>query len=115
MNNLSKFIKQILGHFPTRLPIGLTEFEAWYKDIVTTYDLLDNDSIKWAVATMILQGPPAKSRRAKFEFVQLILKGMASEVATQVMLDLKAKQKAEIEAAKLAATQLTESLNGQQE
>lgn len=115
MNTLSKIVKQLLGYIPTRLPIGLTEFEAWYKDIITTYDLLDNDSIKWAVATMVLQGPPAKFRRAKSEFVHLILKGMASEVATQVMLDLKAKQKAAIEAAKLAATQSAESPSEPQE
>lgn len=98
-----QFFNKILGFFPSNLPHGMTEFDKWSNDLIFTYDLPNNDSIKFALATMILHLEPTECDKPKRYFGRAVQKGMAAQVAHGVMQTLKDKQKAEEEAAKAAA------------
>ncbi len=44
------FLKKLLFFFPSKLPSGLAQFDAFAQDIIDVYGLPDNDSFKWVVA-----------------------------------------------------------------
>ncbi len=98
-NWVIKTYNKILGFIPTHLPVGMTEFEAWAKRVIHTYDLPQNDSSKFALATMILHAGSTEAKKAIRYFGLSARKSMANQVAAQVMQDLKTKQ---AEATKLA-------------
>lgn len=105
MNSLKKCHKYMtrLFHFiPTALPIGITEFDKWAKDIIDTYGFPDNDSIKFSMAVMILHLSATTAYKPKRYFALATLKGMSNQVVSQVIQDLKAKQQAEADKAKEA-------------
>ena len=108
LNRLRLALKRVLAKMPTRLPQGLTEFEAWVNDI---YELsgtvMTLDSARFALATTIINLPPTANRRPKSYFVQVLQKGSASEVAAYVFHDIKQKQKAAFEAAQQEAMKKT--------
>jgi hypothetical protein len=87
-----------------KLPTGMTEFENWAKSIIAMTDLPDNDSMRFALASAIWGLKPHEGHVPLEYFAEVLIKGAASQVAGQVLQDLKAKQQAEIEAAKAAAT-----------
>lgn len=107
MNRILSFIKtlfaSIANRIPTKLPQGITEFEAWASSIIQHYKMPDNDSIRFALAVSILHLPSTASHMPKHFFGKTLLKGAASQVAGGVMQDLKDKQKAEATAAALVS------------
>ncbi len=103
---LKNLYNKLLFRFPTKLPIGATEFEKFYKSIVQTYDFPDNDSVRFALATMILHAREDMAYTPKFWFVKRLIKGAANQVASQVFTDMKIKQKAAEDAAKQAALEV---------
>lgn len=118
MNALQK-VKNILNKviflLPSRLPSGMKEFESWASSIIQTYNFPDNDSTRFALATMILHLEsvakielnllivkiliPTSAFKSKQYFAQTVLKSMSNQVAAGVMQDLKEKQKREAEEA----------------
>lgn len=107
-NKLKKLIQKLLTFFPSRLPIGMTEFESWANSILDSYDFPNNRSTKFALATMILHsnnepktfidfivGSPAY--RSKRYFAIKLFKGASNQIAAAVMEDLKNQQKLEAE------------------
>lgn len=108
LTKINQFLIKVRNAFPAPLPRGMEEFETWSNALIVTYDLPDNDSIKFALATMILHLGPTECDKPKRYFARAVLKGMAAQVASAVMYNLKEKQKAE-EAAKLAVV----TANGQ--
>lgn len=105
---VKKFFRKLSFFFPTRLPNGMTEFETWAKDIIDTYNLPDNPSVRFAFASQILHSGATEAYRPKRYFVLLTLKGMSNQIAHGVMQDLKAKQQAAEEAAKASVTDESE-------
>jgi hypothetical protein len=103
---LTKLYNKVLFRFPTKLPNGATEFETFYKSIVQTYDFPDNDSVRFALATMILHAPESMAYAPKFWFVRRLIKGAANQVASQVFTEMKIKQKAAEDAAKAEQVRL---------
>lgn len=116
---LSKLVKLgqlIRAFFPSALPIGVTEGNAWLDSIVNLYNLPDNDSTRFALSSMIGHMNPTAAFKSKFYFALLAWKSMANQIAYAKMHELKekqqalvAKEKAEAEAQlakKLEATQL---------
>ena len=95
MNKLQSIYNQLIAHIPTKLPKGITEFDEWAKSIIKTYEMPDNDSIRFALAVSIMHLPATAARKAKAYFGAVLHKGAASQVAGQVMQDLKAKQASE--------------------
>jgi len=94
-------VKRILSYFPTKLPVGMTEFKAWSADIIELVGpIADERSLRWAVSNMIMHLPSTNDRAPKNYFVKCLRKTAANQVAGQVFLDIKAEQE---EAAKKAA------------
>jgi hypothetical protein len=90
-----------------KLPVGMAEFHAWADDILDTYDMPNNDSTKFALATAIMHAKNGQGYFSRDFFGQVLIKGAANQVAHAVMTELKEKQerlaaeeKAQAEAAK---------------
>lgn len=94
-------VKRLLSLLPTPLPVGMTEFESWSDDIINlSGPYADTDSMKFAIASMIMHLGPQKSHVAKNYFVRSLRKTAANQVAGQVFTNIKEKQqKAAAEAA----------------
>lgn len=99
---------KVLAFVPTALPFGLDEFNTWADRIIFTYDLPDNDSSRWALATMIQHCGATEATKPMRYFGRCARKGGANQVSAYVMQTLKMKQKAE-EEARLAEQKTLES------
>jgi hypothetical protein len=102
LEKVYKVFRKIYFFFPTPLPRGMAEFESWAKDIIDTYSLPDNDSVRFAFATQILHSDSSQAFKPKRYFVLQTLKGMSNQIACGVMQDLKEKQAAQAAAEKAA-------------
>jgi hypothetical protein len=86
-------VKRILSYLPTALPVGLTAFNQFASDIIElTGPLAEEDSLRYVVATQILNLPSTRSWKPKAYFVSCIRKAAANQVASQVFTDIKEKQ-----------------------
>lgn len=110
------FFKRITAYLPTPLPVGVTEMDAWMDDIIALAGpYADADSMKWAIATMVLHMGSNKdgSSRAyvpKMYFVNGLRKSAANQVASAVFQSIKAKQQAaEATASNTDATSVKEA------
>ncbi len=98
MKQLPLPLKRILSYLPTKLPVGLTQFDAFAESIIElSGNYADTDSMKFAIASMIIHLPAGKAAVPKAFFVNSLRKSAANQVASQVFQDIKAKQ-AEVEA-----------------
>lgn len=104
-----KLLKKVASLLPTKLPVGMAEFNTWADSIIELSGrFADDDSLKFALANMIMHLGPQRSSVPKNHFVRSLRKTAANQVAGQVFLDIKEKQKAQQEeAAKLAAQPTT--------
>lgn len=103
------FIKKALNKLycllPTALPRGMTEFETWADSIITTYDFPNNDSVRFALATMIIHSGPQDDAKPKYQFARAVRASMSKQIAGGVFQDIKTRQ---IEAQKAEAAKLAE-------
>lgn len=88
----------------TLLPQGLTEFHTWSDDIIDLYDLPNNDTVKFALATAILHAAPDAAVESKEWYGLRMQKGASNEIAAAVMHEIKDRNKLEV-AKRLAAEQ----------
>lgn len=75
-----------------RLPQGVSEFHTWAESIITHYGLPLNNSVKFAIATLILHAKEDAAYLSKEYFGLRALKSAANQVAAGVMQDLKDEQ-----------------------
>ena len=95
---LKTFLNQLSSYFPTKLPLGMTEFDAWSASILALLGpIADQDSLKFATATEVVRLGPEVRRISKQYFVRRIKAGAAKQIAGAVMYDMKEKQKAQQE------------------
>ena len=108
-----KQLKKFLSKFPTKLPVGLTEFEAWTDDIIElSGELANRDSIQFVLSDMIQRTGALKNSAfgtipgyvPKDHFVQGLIAAAAKQVAGQVFFDIKTKQQEAAKAAQAAVT-----------
>lgn len=103
-------LKRILSYFPTPLPVGLTQFDTWADSIIElSGEYADRDSMRFAIASMVIHSDANRGSVPKNSFVRKLRKSAANQVASQVFQDVKAKQEAILQAAKLAAAQQQEA------
>lgn len=103
------FIKTALSYLPSKLPVGMTEFEAFTGDIIAlSGKYADEDSLKFAISTMILHADAHHAYIPKQYFVRRLRKVAANQVASAAMTDIKYKQ---AEAQALALKQAEEAAN----
>ncbi len=100
-------IRRLLSYFPTQLPVGLTEFDAWADDIIELAGAFaDRDSMRFVLANQVMHMPPYKSSVPKNQFVRGLRKTACNQIAGQVFQQVKeaqeARRRAEDEAKKLA-------------
>jgi hypothetical protein len=99
-----KAIRRLLALIPTKLPTGMTEFEEWSDDVLDLYNMPNNDSTKFALATSIMHLSATDAFKPKEYFGRILLKGAATQIAYAKMQEAKTRQeekaKAEVEAAK---------------
>lgn len=95
MSTIKHLFKQLLGFFPSKLPVGIPQFEAWAKDIADTYNLptKDENSIKYILATCIINLTEGTVYKPKFYFFKIISNAASRQIAGFVFHDIKTKQK----------------------
>lgn len=105
-------ILTILSFLPTKLPVGITEFNAWATSILDLSGrYAHEDDMRFAIATMVIHADTRHGALPKRYFVTRLRKAAANQVASQIFQDIKLKQQlAAEEAAKAAATASTESV-----
>lgn len=99
---LKRCFLKLAAWFPTKIPTGVAEQNAWVDSIIDLYAFPNNDSLRFAIATMILHGGPTEARKPKRYFYLAVSAGMSRQVAADAMQTLKNKQIAAAEAEKAA-------------
>lgn len=110
-------IKRILSYIPSNLPLGVAEFEAWSSSIIELLgpglESVPKDDMQFVLASAIQHLGQTQSSVPKNHFVRLVRKAAASQVAGQVFVNIKEKQKAAQEAKLAEATANKEQSNGE--
>lgn len=102
---LTEILVMLISHIPKKLPVGLTEFHAWADNIINKAEkFADVDSMKYVLATIIMQLDHAVSFKSDAYFIARLRKAAANQVAGSVFQEIKAKQAAKQEAANQVAT-----------
>jgi len=100
LNTFKLKLKQARGLFPSRLPVGKTEFEQWSDSIIELYSPPgDKRSIKFGLCALLMRLNQTEAFKSKAFFALCLYKGAAAQVAAYVMEEIKAEQRAEYEAA----------------
>jgi len=107
-----KFFKYILSFFPTSLPHGVEQFNAWANDILGFAKCPDNDSTRFALAVMILHCNSTEDTKPKRYFVKALNKAASNEIANDIAQGFKRKQQAEHEAKMKADIEKATSTQG---
>ncbi len=97
---LKVLLLQVTSNFKMTLPVGLTEFEQWAQDIIVLSKAPDNDSVRFALASIIINLKHDQPKQSKKYCAGILIKGMATQVASSVFHEMKVKQ---AEAAKAAS------------
>ena len=95
-HKIRKYFRLICNFFPSRVPQGVEEHTAWATSIIEDYGFPENDSVRFALATMVMHLGPTAAYRSKFYFALLVKAGAAKQVASQVFHDIKARQQDEL-------------------
>ena len=97
------FFNKLMSYFPSALPTGVTEFQAWADSIVDLAGLsASRDSQHQALANMIMHLPPRKSDQrptayeSKSWFVYALRKGAANQIASFVFQEIRKDMDAKI-------------------
>ena len=96
---LTRSILKLAYLIPSPVPVGMSEFDAWSKSIIDVYGFPDNDSIRFALATMIMHSGPTSANVSKHYFSLCVKASMAKQIAGGQFQAMKQRQ---IEAQKLA-------------
>lgn len=110
MTQLPLAIKRLLSYLPTKLPVGTTQFDTFADDIIElSGQYADRDSMRFAIASMIIHADHKAAALSKNYFVTRLRKSAANQVASQVFQDIKTLQDAKLKQAEVTAT--TEASN----
>lgn len=108
-----KLLKYLLSFRATRLPVGLQEFEEWADSIRELvgpgFEQVPQDDFKFVLANAVIHLGSTVSKKPKQYFVQVIRKGGANQVASQIFQDVKLRHEAAVKAAQAAIPQPAEA------
>lgn len=92
--------KRLASYFPSKLPVGKSEFDAWADSIIElSGPFADKDSMLFAIASILIHQPANRGSIPKAYFVNSLRKSAANQVASQVFQDVKQRQQAAFELA----------------
>lgn len=95
MKQLTKILRLILSYVPTPLPVGITQFNAFADSVIElSGEYADRDSLRFAIASMIIHADHKIAALSKQYFVKRLRKSAANQIASQVFQDIKAQQEA---------------------
>lgn len=88
-----KYIKFLLSFLPSKLPVGMTEFNSFANDVIELAgEFADRDSMRFAIASMVIHLDSKRGSVPKRQLVNMLRKSAANQVASQVFQELKQKQ-----------------------
>jgi hypothetical protein len=99
------------------LPVGMTEFNEFAARIIAQAGAYaDEDSMKFALASIVIHADATKAHYSDNYFLERLRKSAANQVASQVFQDIKQKQAAALEEAKkqAEATAILENVASEQ-
>lgn len=98
---MKQLLNQLLSKLPRKLPVGVTQFNTFCDRIIALAGpYADKDSMRFAIASVIIHSDATRSRYSDSYFLERLRKSAANQVASQVFQDIK---NAQIEAAKQQA------------
>lgn len=103
---MTLLFKRLMSRFPTKLPVGLTEFNAWASSIIDLSGrFADDTSMKFVLASELMHSDAKKGSVPKNYFVSRCRKLAANQTAGYILQEIKAEQEKlkAADAAKLAA------------
>lgn len=96
------------------LPAGIPEFEAWAERILSKCGkFADEDSLKFALSTMVLHANNDKASFPDSYFVDRLRKAASNQVVSQVIQDIKQKQAEQLAKQQAEATAAKDAANGE--
>jgi hypothetical protein len=87
--------KKLKSKFKEELPRSRPAMDAFFTDIIKTYDLPDMPSYRNAMAVMIMNMGSETIKQSKFSFAKAIKKAMSNQVAYSVIEEIREQQKLE--------------------
>lgn len=101
---ITNILNLILSYIPTRLPTGVTAYEAWLNNIVSLIDFqVDEQSLKWVISQEIMRLPPTGDCKSKRYFVKVLRKYAANQIAANKVMEIKQAQEERVKAAQQQA------------
>jgi hypothetical protein len=91
---LKSWLKKQLGLWPQKLPVGISEFDAFAKKIFAIYEIPDLPSYRNAIATMIMHLPPTVDKMPLVYFGRSIKKAQSNQIAYEIIQQIKEAEKA---------------------
>src|ERR1017187_1372425 len=93
-------LKRLLSRLPSKLPVGMQEFDQFANDIIElSGKYADEDSMRFAIASMVIHADVRHGSLPKHYFVVRLRKSAANQVASQVFQTIKTEQDAKAKAA----------------
>lgn len=86
-------IHKVRGLFPSQLPTGVDDFNAYILSILDIYSIPHEKSYFSAIATMIMHLPPTCHKKSKFYFAKSIRKAQSNQVAYEIIMRNREEQK----------------------
>ena len=95
-DKLQLAVKRYKAKRPSKLPVGMAEFEVWAESFHELYKMPteDRDSVKFVLANTILTLGPQEISKSKEWFYKTLTAGAIKQIAGAVFYDIKTKQKA---------------------
>lgn len=100
---MKKLLLKLLSFFPSKLPLGMSDFKAWADEVVELAELPINDTMHWTLANMLIESDKLSDAKPKRFYVKRLRKAAVNQVAAFVMHDLQSQKVAKDEDAKKAA------------
>lgn len=103
---LNQATNRVLSYFPTKLPVGMAEFDTWANTIISLLgpglEKIPADDIKFVLTTNLQRLGPDEHKRSMQYYVRVIRSAAVKQISAQVFQDVKLRQ-AEAQAAKKLA------------
>lgn len=104
VTKFTTFLAFIRAFFPSEMPQGVSAHKDWANSIISIYGFPDNDSVRFALASMVLHDGPMAAYRSKFRYALMVKAGAAKQVASHQFTEIKLKQQAEATASQVVAS-----------
>jgi len=102
---LKLLLLKLLTHLPSKLPLGMQDFDQFVESIISIYGFPDDDTYRGAIATMIMHLDPLVTYKRKSWFAASIRKSMANQIAYAKLQQYKETKKHDSEVVDSAVTQ----------